>query len=82
MHVATYIAIAIRIKTKHTYACSSALSSTKTFIQSEPFKAHVTAELYWLSVAKCQFIHVKQEQASEKLEKTTIPIVEPSVLSS
>ena len=43
-------------------------------------RASAIAEL--LVECKCQFIRVKQEQASEKLEKTTISIVEPSMLSS
>ena len=43
------------------------------------FKVRATAEL--LVEYKCQFIRVKQEQVSEKLEKTSIHIVETSVLS-
>ena len=39
----------------------------------------MTAEL--LVECKCKFIRAKQEQASKKLEKTTLHIVETSVLS-
>ena len=58
---------------------------SQKFIQSN-FNTHVamaskpTAEL--LVECKCHFISVKQEKSSEKLEKTTIYLVETSVLSS
>ena len=64
----------------HAHTCSSALSSTKNIYSIEILKRaygkRVTAEL--LVECKCQFIRVNQEQASKKLEKTTIHIMETS----
>ena len=80
MHVATYIAIGIKTMQTCTRVqlCFTAWAPLKHLFNRN-FKAHATAEL--LVECKCQFIRVKQEQASEKLEKTTIHIVETSVLS-
>ena len=82
MHVATYIAIGIETILTYTRV-QLCFSSTKNIYSVGTLKRaygkRVTAEL--LVECKCQFIRVKQEQASEKVEKTTIHIVETSVLS-
>ena len=87
MHGTISSYIAIGIKTVLTYTRARVQLSTKNINSIGTLSARIaitTAELLasLLVECNCQFIRVKEEQASERVEKTTIHIVKTLLLSS